>query len=120
MTNSYPPIFVISLPSTKERRIYISKQLEKLGLPFSFFDAVNGYDLDVLTHKNYNGRKRRLSFGRDLTQGELGCLLSHKELYEKICDDDLESAIILEDDVILHEDFPKILNSLNQHTIFFI
>ena len=115
MTTTYPPIFVISLPGTEERRAYITEQLGKLGLPFSFFDAVNGYALDVPSHENYNGFKRRLYFGKDLTQGELGCFLSHKKLYEKICDDNLESAVILEDDVILHQDFPKILSTLKKH-----
>lgn len=113
--SSYPPIFVISLPGTEERRAYITNQLNTLGLPFSFFDAVNGHALDVLSHENYDGLKRRLSFGKDLTPGELGCFLSHKKLYEKICNDNLESAVILEDDVILHEDFPKILQSLSAH-----
>ena len=115
MQSTYPPIFVISLPGTDERRSYISEQLGKLGLPFSFFDAVNGYELDVLSHENYNGKKRRLLFGKDLTQGELGCFLSHKKIYQKICNDNLESAVILEDDVILHEDFPKILSTLSKH-----
>lgn len=77
MTNKYnPPIFVISLKHSEDRRAYITKELARFGLEFEFFDAVDGASLDSDTIKkvcSYDITKWR----RPLSNGEIGCALSH-------------------------------------------
>ena len=53
------------------------------------------------------------AFGCDLTPNEIGCYLSHYRLYEKIIGENIQRAVILEDDVEISDDFPKILHALN-------
>ena len=87
-------------------------RLDALGLEYSFFDAVIGKDLDLETLPAYDGPRRRLLFGRDMSKGELGCLLSHRGVCQEIADRSIDKAIILEDDTILSPDFPAVVQAL--------
>ncbi len=106
-------IFVINLQSSAERRKDIQSQLEKLGLPFEFFNAVDGKTLTEEDLSAYDGRKRRLFFGKDLSRGEIGCLLSHRAIYRKVVAENIPAALILEDDTILSPDLPDVLAALS-------
>jgi len=44
-------------------------------------------------------------FGRRMSDGEYACALSHRLIYKKIIDQDLDRAIVFEDDTIPHMDF---------------
>lgn len=105
-------IFVINLRGSTERRAAMQQQLGDLGLPFEFFDAVDGKKLQAQDLAAYDGRKRRLFFGKDLSQGEIGCLLSHRAIYRKIVAEKIPAALILEDDTILSSALPDVLAAL--------
>lgn len=91
----------------------MAAQLEKTGLPCRFIEAIDGTQLrDV---QEYSSLKRRLFFGRDLTAGEIGCLLSHRKTYKTIIDENIPCALILEDDAILSPDLPNVLSALMRH-----
>jgi glycosyl transferase family 25 len=114
MGSKQPAIFVISLPRSGERRRIMTARLLQLGLSFTFFDAVDGSTLDPDTLPDYDGRRRRLFFGRDLTKGELGCTLSHRAVLQKIVDENIPAALILEDDARVKDDLPAVLAALMQ------
>lgn len=82
------------------------------GLSGRFISAVDGYTLDYVGRPYYNSKKRRRYFGRDLQPGEIGCLLSHRKIYKKIVDEDIETALILEDDVVFEREIREILKLL--------
>lgn len=109
------PVFVISLKDETVRRDKMAQKMAALNLPFTFFDAVDGRGFDVAALRDYAGLKRRLWFGKDLTGGEMGCIYSHRALWQKIIDETIPAALILEDDVILKDDFPAVLQSLLAH-----
>ena len=106
------PIFVISMKNSKERRDSISKQLEFMGLKFSFFDAINGYTLDATFNQLVDNQNAKHVWGKELTAGEIGCALSHIEIYKKIVRDNIKKAIIIEDDAKLHFFFRKIIENI--------
>lgn len=106
------PIIVISLREAQDRRTRIEKIFKELNLDFEFFDAVDGRQFDVLNHPNYDAPKRRRSYGRDLTGGDIGILLSNKAIFERIVKEDIPYTLILEDDVILREDFFPVLKKI--------
>jgi len=112
MNNNLCPVFVISLKDEEKRRRQMKEKLEALGLPFVFFDAIDGRNFDVPAHPAYNSVRRRRCYGRDMTGGEIGCLLSHKAIFEKMLQDNIEEALILEDDAVLAPDFPAVLRAL--------
>lgn len=112
MTCTFPPAFVISLPCETKRREQVAAHLNERGIPFTFFDAVDGRKFDIHTMPIYSGARRRACFGRDLRGGEIGCLLSHKSVAQKIVDENIPYALVLEDDVILSPDFARVLRDV--------
>ena len=110
-----PKIYVINMKSSTERRAKIAARLDALGLPYTFFDAVRGADLDYKNAPYYDRQKRLRYFGRDLLPGEIGCLLSHRGVYQQMLIDNVEVALVLEDDVTLSDDFKEILERIMAH-----
>lgn len=107
-----PPVFLINMARDVERRRLMTERLAAIGLPFTMFEAVAGSALDLASHPHYDGRRRQRVFGRDMTAGEVGCLLSHRAIMQRMVDDNLPAAVILEDDVIFEADFPDVLRAL--------
>lgn len=106
------PCFVISLPDNVERRQQMTNALSGIELPFEWVDAVDGRTFNVLDQPVYDSKNRMRWFGKHLTGGEIGCLLSHKKIYQKIITDNIEQALIFEDDVMLHKDFKRVLGKI--------
>ena len=99
-------IFVISLKDAISRRKEITKQMKVLGISFEFFDAVDGRNNLPKKYESMVDRKRaRHRLGKDMSDGEFACALSHALVYKKITDEKIKHSIVLEDDVILSSDF---------------
>ena len=105
------PIFVISLTDSVDRRKKIEKQFSKLKLRFEWFDAIRGISLsdeeiarlcDLEAIKNSNGW---------LNRGALGCALSHYYVYKEIIKRNFPYAIVLEDDVLLQDNFEEVVKN---------
>ncbi len=107
-----PATFVINMAKHATRRTDMAERLDAIGLPFTFFEAVDGYALSLADCPVYDGARRRRWFGRDMTQGEVGCLMSHRAIYQKMVDENIAVALILEDDVMFEKDFPAVLAAL--------
>ena len=105
-------IFIITLPEAKGRQDHMRAQMKAQGLAFEFFDAVDGRNFDVPSHPVYNATLRRLFFGRDMKGGEIGVLLSHKAIYQKMIDEGIEKALVFEDDAILEPNFAIVAQAL--------
>lgn len=96
-----PPIrtkvFVISLRSAEDRRERFAHRAEPATLEYSFFDARQ----TLHTKLSYEPSAVRVSYGRELRQGELGCYSSHFALWDQLVEDDeADQYIVLEDDII--------------------
>lgn len=110
-----PPIYLINLARSQDRRAMMEAQLEKLGIHnYTIWPAVEGASLDLDRCDAYDGKMRRLFFGRDLTASEVGCLLSHRSVYEHMVREGIDYAIVLEDDCVLSEDFQEIVAQLQK------
>ncbi|MGL5488512.1 MAG: glycosyltransferase family 25 protein, partial [Shewanella sp.] len=67
------PIFVISLLRSHERREAIEKQMARLGLSFTFFDAVDGKLLNDNDLSKVDLKLAKVFCGHSLSLGEVGC-----------------------------------------------
>lgn len=105
-----PKIFIISLKDSP-RRETIARRLNGLSLEFEFFDAVYGKALtDVELGKiDFDFYPQHCNAKKPLTLGEIGCAMSHIQLYEHLVKHDIQQAIILEDDAIMPIEFEKIV-----------
>lgn len=102
---------VISLKHRQDRRDAFAKDnADKLPAGWEFIDAVNGKELGYNNLKNlgYDTDKwwRDPILKRTLTWGEVGCFLSHWQLWVE-CANKGEPMLVLEDDAILHETFDE-------------
>lgn len=104
------PVLVISLREETARREAMAVHLQERGFAFSFFDATDGRQMNVLEYPGYDSQRRRRAHGRDLKPGELGCLLSHRAAYQYILDQKYEHALLLEDDARLAPDTKAVLD----------
>jgi len=107
---AYSPlkIVVISLERSLDRRKLVEKEMQKISLPWSFLNAVDGSALIAPPIEYKPGKVKRLQ-GYALTPNEIGCYLSHKEAWKRCVQEDAPT-LILEDDFVLAPDFEAILN----------
>jgi len=108
------PIFIINLKASVERREAMAELCAKYNLSVTFLEATDGRllsqeDLDRVLGKG--SVKNTLS--RDLSLSELGCLLSHKAIYQKVVDNELGVCLILEDDIEFGEDLLHVLDDIS-------
>lgn len=87
------------------------KQLDACGLPYRFVDAVR-INLADGWPDIYERRRRMNHAGVDLRAGEMGCYLSHRQVWRDFLAGADEVCLVLEDDVNVHPDFAEVVGSL--------
>ncbi|OUS08848.1 hypothetical protein A9Q96_00440 [Rhodobacterales bacterium 52_120_T64] len=104
-------IWLINLPKDTERRVSMETQLTDLGLSYRVFEAVDGKarHAELLDAADENAYQRNM--GSTLLPGKLGVFASHLEVWKDFTESDYEFALILEDDVVFHDDFLEALQT---------
>ncbi len=116
-------IYIISLRDATKRRRVVLEKMQKLGLEFEFFDAVDGTQgvpdayIQRIDRPAMDKNLRRM-----VSDVEMCCALSHALLYEKIVTENIAHSIILEDDFLCDMDFVHIIKQdiLPNHTAGFV
>jgi len=109
------PKFIISLDKNKERQDYLKKDVyPKLTNYFkcAAFDADLDDANEILKDNNLFLTD---TFYEKCSEGQLGCFLSHFQLWKHIVKSNLDLAIILEDDVKIYNNFNKIINIIYEN-----
>ncbi|MFC0445772.1 glycosyltransferase family 25 protein [Pseudidiomarina halophila] len=106
-------VLVINLERSPQRWHAMVEQLEASGLPYERVEAVAG---DTLTAEQiaqvFDSKAARHNYHYQLSRGEIGCYLSHLKAWQTILNQQLDYAIVLEDDVVLDAKFrllPKVI-----------
>ncbi len=108
-------IFVINLDGSESRLESIKSQLDKIGQSFERVSAIRGSLLSEDEKKQvYSIESNKKNYYKLLSDGEIGCSLSHISCWRKIIDDNLDYALILEDDAIITSDLIKYINELKK------
>ena len=104
--------YILNLPKDRERKEYMQHLLQPYTslLDSEFIEAVYGKTLTSeeleARFDNHSAFKR---YGRNVQPNEIGCTLSHREVFKKIVDEDLPYGVILEDDIDLKPNFSELL-----------
>lgn len=101
---------VISLLRASQRREKVRQELSKTNLEWTFLDAVDGSKMQGYPPEYKRHKVKRLQ-GYELTPGELGCFLSHKQAWQE-CMRKNQPTLIFEDDFILQPHFEETLRFL--------
>lgn len=109
--NDLPKMFCITLKNTPDRKKYAENQFLENGLDVTFFEGIDGkkfglntnipYMDDVPNWKPCDGSPYYIS------QGHVGCILSHYMLWNVLKYLSYDKILIFEDDVILNENFKE-------------
>lgn len=107
---------VINLDKSVDRLTQVSNQLAKLNIPFERIRAINGKELNESIKKSIiypiDHFETKVRFTRALTDGEIGCFLSHRKCWERLLESNEDWALVMEDDItISHLAYKYLLNS---------
>lgn len=107
-------IYVINLKSRPIKREFMEKQMKMHDLNATFFEAVDGNDLDLkdLLDDGVISPVKNKKIKRYLRKGEIGCALSHMNIWLKLLNSDKQYALIFEDDAVLCNDFKDMLRGV--------
>lgn len=108
-------VFVINLDKSTERMAFMHQQLEQLNIEYVRVPAVYGKELtDSEIDAVYDNKKNLAKYDKELNVGEIGCYLSHVNCWNMMVEQQLDYALILEDDSILHSEFVSLIDSIGK------
>lgn len=119
-TNMKIKTYVINLKDSVHRRETVLTELAKYSfLDVELVEAVDGRKMKLEDVKScFDCDKFISKYSRTPQGGEIGCILSHRNCYQKLLESEEEFALILEDDVcfLYPEDIETTLNNvLNEY-----
>jgi glycosyl transferase family 25 len=104
------PVIVINLARSPDRRSSIKAHLDEMGVPFGFFEAVDGTRLSPEELALLDVRPEPGAYGRELTAGEIGVGASFLRVLQSIATGDAAHVCVLEDDARLLGDAKTFLS----------
>lgn len=101
-------VFVVSLDNAIERRNRMHQVMQQAGVSFEFFDALRGKNIN-------NAQKQQFGLQQNLllNAAEIGCMLSHVTIWQKMVDENIEAALLAEDDIHVGTSFKNVLEQIN-------
>ncbi len=107
MENPQIKAFIVHLERATERRAQVAELMAQLPIPAEILIAVDSKQLsDEQVAQAYQPRLHKPYYPFRLSRNEVACFLSHRKTWQAIVDQNLDAALVLEDDVALTPDFP--------------
>lgn len=110
-------VYVINLEKSADRWQQISSNLDELGIQYERIEAVYGKDLSDFT-QGFDTKRFHLESGHQLVPGEAGCSGSHINIWQKMVDEHIDQAVVLEDDAIVTQAMCDVLEDLMDNNSF--
>ena len=95
------PVYYINMDKNPERKEFMENQLRHYSDRFTRIKGFNGYKIQNKSYDTVEGVTFRNRY-IDLTNSEIGCLMSHLLAIKKAYEDGNDIALILEDDTVVH------------------
>ena len=109
------PCYVINLDQFPDRLSLMRQQLDSLDINYQRIPAVDGSTLSSEEVALWLSPLRYLLKGRSFTPGQVGCWLTHRAIWQRMIEQNIPWALILEDDVLLDERLPHVVSALAQN-----
>jgi glycosyl transferase, family 25 len=104
-------IWLINLPRDHARREKMETQLAAMGLTATLFPAVDGRAEEARLLRNADPEAYARNMGAPLLPGKLGVFASHLAVWDAFLASPHKAALVLEDDVVFHDDFLEALDT---------
>lgn len=113
--------YIINLDRSVDRRVYMESVMR--DYPWMDSEFVRAIDGTVAVSQGnestgvfFDVKRSEKHYNTKITPGEVGCTLSHQLCYRKLlADESLPFVLILEDDIIIKEDFRHIIPKLTEY-----
>ncbi len=106
--------YAISLARSNERARYIESHLTERQLNYTVINAVDGETLTTKDIEDYCDIEEVNKHPVWLSNGAIGCALSHLKAYREFLSTGEAAAFIVEDDVVLPSNINSILEEINR------
>jgi len=93
--------YYINMKDRGDRRANMKQRLSEMGINAVRVDGINGGE--IIDHLDFGQVKKKLN------NAEIGCFLSHHNLYKRILEEGHETALILEDDCLFLEGYKEVV-----------
>ena len=110
LTHHDLPVWLISLPRAVQRRKKMDAQLDRLPLDITVFPGVDGAANEQRLLQSVDIPAFERNMGRKILIGGIGCYHSHLGVWQEFVASGHPVALILEDDVVFHDDFIQALD----------
>ncbi|KAI5620915.1 procollagen galactosyltransferase 1-like, partial [Silurus asotus] len=112
----FDEVFMINLQRRTDRRVRMLRALRLQGIDCKIVPAVDGKAMNV-SEIHSMGIHMLPGYsdpyhGRPLTKGELGCFLSHYNIWKEIAERGLKTSLVIEDDLRFEIFFKRRLKNL--------
>lgn len=108
-------IYVLNRAEEKTRLEHFRIQAGRLRQSFVRVEALSASQLQVSNELNhYADELNRQYYYRGLTANEIATYISHRRAWQRMLDDEIDFAIILEDDVLLANSFAYLARTIAQ------
>ncbi|MEJ6403921.1 glycosyltransferase family 25 protein [Yoonia sp. 2307UL14-13] len=98
-------VWLINLDRDTDRLAAMDRQLAKMGMAYTRFPAIYGKDCAAALAENVDADAYARNMGSPILPGKMGCYASHLAVWDKFLKSSHDIALILEDDVVFHDDF---------------
>jgi len=104
-------VWLISLNSAVKRRASMVQQLQSMQLNYHLYEAVDGHSRkdELIQHVDKTAYENNM--GSPLLPGKMGVYASHLGVWAEFLASSHQIALVLEDDVVFHEDFHDAVNA---------
>jgi len=104
--------FVVNLATATQRREAMQALLAQHQITATWLDAVDGRLIpEAELAQHFDAERAELEYG-PMSRGEIGTSLSHVKIYRQMVEQNIQYAVVLEDDVELAPDFCSVLSQL--------
>ena len=104
--------YLINLDRSPDRLAIMTKDLSREGIAFERIPAVDGAALSPDQLSIVDNASSKTKLGRNLSNGEIGCFLSHIAVAKRILAGPSETALVLEDDAIVPQNAVEFISML--------
>ncbi len=109
-------VWLINLDRDQSRMAAMQSQLDAMGLPYTRFVGIDGKACAEQLARRADAEAYARNMGSPILPGKMGCYASHVTVWETFLASDKDVALILEDDVVFHDDFLQALDIALAHS----
>ena len=104
-------VWLINLCRDTTRRSRMDEQLRRFGLDYMLFPAIDGRAEEERLSIRVDAQAYSRNMGVPLLPGKMGVYASHVAVWEALHASEFDAGLILEDDVVFHDDFVQALDT---------